>query len=249
MSTAPASSPNPAVADRLKPLTELLSRSHGPRLRTVTGYGEWLHSPADRRLPAHVLVVIDGLDPARLRADAAEVSMFGRLGLDPLFLELRAFGNSLDVFPLEFLEMQALYEVVNGDDLLAGLEFPPASLRLQVEEELRSLRCGLHQELAREGHRPRALRRMIAQRFGELSRVWRGMLSLAGQPVPAESLPLQNAVADQYGLDRLVLDQLRAVHEDVQRPDFEELGRIADTLDRLLATVTAQIDALDGAAG
>lgn len=249
MSTAASPSCNPAVAARLSPLTALLSRSHGGRLRTVTAYGEWLHRPDDRRAAATVLVVIDGLDPARLRADAAEVSQFGRLGLEPLFLEMQAFGHSLDVFPLEFLEMQALYEVVVGDDLLAGLTFPPAALRLQVEEELRSQRCGLHQELAREGHRPKALRRAVAQRFGELHRVWRGMLALAGQPVPAESLPLQEAVAAQYELDRVVLDQLRAVHDGLHVPEFEELGRLADGLDRLLAAVTTAIDALDGGAG
>jgi len=97
--------------------------------------------------------------------------------------------------------------------------------------------------------RPRALRRTIAQRFGELQRVWRGLLSLAGQPVPADSLPLLQAVAAQYELDRGVLDQLRAVQDGTRSPEFDELGRLADALDRLLATVTATVDGLEPGVG
>ncbi len=88
-----------------------------------------------------------------------------------------------------------------------------------------------------------------AQRFGELQRVWRGLLSLAGQPVPADSLPLLQAVAAQYELDRGVLDQLRAVQDGTRSPEFDELGRLADALDRLLATVTATVDGLEPGVG
>ena len=248
MSTVPEhpTAPTPAVHQRLGELVALLTRSHGPRLKTVTAYGPWLHEPGDRRAAATVLVVIDGLDPARLRADAADLTQLRRLGLEPLFLEYQALLHSLDVFPLEFLDMQALYEVAAGEDLLADLNFPPAALRLQVEEELRSQRCGFHQELAREGHRPRSLRKILAQRFGELSRVWRGLLSLAGQTVPAAELPLIHATAAHYGLDSSLLEQLRGVQEGERQPDFEELGRLADAFDRLLVTLTDTVDQLDG---
>lgn len=234
------------VAGRLAPLTAILTASCGPRLRTVTAWGEWLSEPGDRRLPAHALVVIDGLDPAQLRHDAAEVWKLARLGLDPTFFDLPAFRQSFDVFPLEYLAMQAEYEVVAGEDLLAQVTFPPAALRLQIEEELRSLRCGLHQELAREGHRPQVLRRVIAERFVALETVWRGLLNLAGQTAPAAQLPLLAAATQQYELDAGQLDALRGVAEGTLRPEFDELGRLADGLDRLLATLTDRVDVLDG---
>jgi len=113
MSNAPSQSPNPAVLARLSPLTALLTRSHGPRLRTVTAYGEWLHTPDDRRRPDHVLVVITDSTPDGMRPTRPKSAQFGRLGLVAAFLELQAISiprSSSRRIP----EMQSRYDVCSA---------------------------------------------------------------------------------------------------------------------------------------
>ena len=55
----------------------------------------------------------------------------------PLFMDREYIDGSLDSFPIEFLNMKERYELLYGEDVLAGVHVDLADLRLQIERELK----------------------------------------------------------------------------------------------------------------
>lgn len=234
---------NERLTARLAPLLALLEPAHGERLRAVIAYGPWVDGDYGTNA-AQVLVVIDDASTARLRPLAARIGQLQRQGIEPLFLATAELTTSLDVFPLEFLDMQASRAVLRGDDLLADLEFPPRALRLQCEEELRSLSHGLRQEVARNGHRPRTMRRWLADSFTALVPLWRGLLQLRGTIIPAQVDALLQETARSYGLDLQILEKLRQLANGAWRPEPAALDQLTDEFDALLGQLIDLIDAI-----
>ncbi|MDD5238670.1 MAG: nucleotidyltransferase domain-containing protein [Candidatus Omnitrophica bacterium] len=56
----------------------------------------------------------------------------------PLFFSEDYIKNSLDVFPVEFLDIKENYLVLYGRDVLSGLEIDIRNLRFQCEQELKA---------------------------------------------------------------------------------------------------------------
>src|SRR5205823_8787058 len=69
----------------------------------------------------------------------------------PLVLTESQIRTSLDVFPLEFLDLHERRSLLAGEDVLAGLEIARHNLRHQCEYELRSKLVGLRQAYLRGG--------------------------------------------------------------------------------------------------
>ena len=63
----------------------------------------------------------------------------------PVFFTERFITSSLDTFPIELMEMQRAYKVVEGKDVLDGLQFSNRNLRLQCERELKGKLLHLRQ--------------------------------------------------------------------------------------------------------
>src|SRR4029077_2096426 len=57
---------------------------------------------------------------------------------DPLFLTHRQIQKSVDVFPIEWTEIQESHLLIEGHDVLGELQVPRTYLRLQCEQELRA---------------------------------------------------------------------------------------------------------------
>ena len=61
----------------------------------------------------------------------------------PLIMTQDYIQNSLDSFPLEFLEIQQHHLCLFGQDSFAELSFYQPHLRLQCERELKSMLIGM----------------------------------------------------------------------------------------------------------
>ncbi len=61
-----------------------------------------------------------------------------KLRLNPIIITKEEHLNSLDVFPVEYLEMKENFKVVYGDDLITGIDVTNENLQHQIEFELRS---------------------------------------------------------------------------------------------------------------
>ena len=110
---------------------------------------------------------------------------YGKKGVAaPLIMTPEYILNSLDVFPIEFLNIKLLHHTVFGEDLFGDLEIKKADLRYQCERELKVKLIGLRQGyLSAAGDR-----RVITQNFvnsitGYIP-LFRGIIVLFGKEPP-----------------------------------------------------------------
>jgi hypothetical protein len=153
----------------------------------------------------------------------------------PLVMTASYIRDSLDAFPLEFLEVQQQHVTLFGPDAFADLAFEEGDVRLQCERELKVILIGLRQGLLASMGNERALGELEVDAAAGLLRTLRGMLWLKGQ---REAKPAGEVVAAVETLTGRRLDGLRtALDPTAERgwPVFEllyrdvaELGALVD---------------------
>lgn len=234
------------VVQEVEGFAQELARLYPDQLKSVLVHGpavEWEQRP--KGAAVNVLVVLaDASLEALQRAWEAVATWRRRLGVEPLFLSAAELERSLDVFPLEFLEMQAQHVCLYGPDVLADLAIPLRFLRVQVEEELKTKALWLRQTFVREGTNPRAVQRMLVQAFDGLLSLCGGLLRLRDLAPPTHPTALLQATAEAYGLDVDLLLTLRAVAEG-RRLTADEARRRLHAYDRMLTKLIAAVDDME----
>lgn len=114
-----------------------LAAAFGPALRTVVVYGsaettDFLPERSDVNLAA----VAEPLTFAHLQAVAQWYARWrAQRVAAPLLLAPADLTRSVDVFPLEMLDIQARHRTLIGDDLFSGLVVGRDNVRLECERE------------------------------------------------------------------------------------------------------------------
>jgi len=191
----------------------------------------------------NVLVVARVLDTTRLDAAAKALPRQRRSPLiEPLFLTRRQIESSLDSFPIEWLEIQERHLRLEGDDVFTGLAVPRTYLRLQCEHELRGKHIQLRQTLLLHRADSMALARMLRASASGFATLFRTLLRLRGEPLPAESARVIQRVADLYQLDAQGLLSAHLFRYSTRRLKADEVIALYH---RFLAEVDRLIGALE----
>lgn len=120
---------------------------------------------------------------------------------DPLFMTQSNIEKSLDTFPIEWLEIQERHLRLEGDDVIATLEVPRTYLRLQCEHELRGKFIQMRQAFLAHHDDAAKLERLLANAASGFAALFRTLLRLRGETVPANSAQVIERVSDVFGLD------------------------------------------------
>lgn len=222
-----------------------LATSCGDRLRTVALCGEAAgagYRPGRSRLDFAVLV--DTVDGQVLKAIAAS-----RLGAwtsrvtPPLVLDATYISSSLDVFPLEFLDLCDRHEVVFGaSDPFADLSFEREHLRLHIEQQLRGKLLHLREAyIGARGSRSK-VRRLLIDTPAAFETIARGILYVVESLRPTEPTALFAAVENELNLalpTLRLLEQVRTGSAHLTRKDVEPM------FDSYLAEVEALVARAD----
>lgn len=162
--------------------------------------------------------------------------------VDPLFLTQRQIENSLDVFPIEWLELRERHLLLEGDDLVASLEVPQTYLRLQCEHELRSRHLLLRQAYLASGAKPLGLQAVLKASASSFATLFRTLLRLRGETPPASTAQTIERVADLFRLDAEGLLGAHLVRYSSRRYKAAELLEIYR---RFLAEISRLVIAID----
>src|ERR1051325_11729045 len=121
----------------LDELVTQLRAAYGSGLRSVVLYGSAAagdHIPS--RSDYNVLVIVDQLDAARLRAASATARAWGEAGNPaPMTLTESEWRGSADVFPMEYADILERHKVLFGEAPFDGIRVERSDLRLQLEQE------------------------------------------------------------------------------------------------------------------
>jgi len=128
----------------------------------------------------NLVVILRQVTPALLRKAAGRSGLASPGAATPLFFDPETLQDSLDVFPIEFLDMQERHRILWGPDLLAPLRIGGANLRLQCEQELRGKLLRLRQAYIETAESPDDLRQVLLMAAGSLLVLVRTLLRLGG---------------------------------------------------------------------
>ncbi len=119
----------------------------------------------------------------------------------PLCLTPAYIRDSLDVFPIEFLDFKLIHINITGDDLLAELNIKREHLRLQCEREIKSRLINLRQGFLSSLGEDKYLRAILIDSVNGTAPLFRAILTLLDKPSPLNKADLFSALENQFGID------------------------------------------------
>lgn len=166
-----------------------LEKIYGDNLKSVVLYGSAAGGNHSKKFSDfNVFCVLENISPSELAKSNNLVRKWVKKGNPPLhFFDKSHIEKSLDVFPMEFLDIKEKHKVIFGADPLEGVIVDPKNLRLQCESELKGKLLHLRSFYAANCHKPRRIARMMVDSFSTFLTVFRALLRLSNVAVPDDA--------------------------------------------------------------
>lgn len=151
-------------------------------------------------------------------------------------------ANSLDCYPIEFLNMQNSHVLIHGEDVLEGLKFKPEDVRLQIEKELKGKLVLLRQGYLETEGRARQLRQLIGRSIMAFITVFNALIYLKQASIPQRRRDTIKEAARLITFDADVFLACVDIREGVDKFSGEE---IADIFKKYLRAVENMCNIVD----
>jgi hypothetical protein len=160
----------------------------------------------------------------------------------PLIMTPEYILNSLDVFPMEFMNIRLLHETVFGEDLFQNLVIDRSDLRLQCERELKVRLIGLRQGYLFSSGDAKILADLFINTISGYIPLFRGIILILGKEPPLRNEDVLTVLQEVSGVDtqvfktvlkqkkqktKMMIKQLNAIFKDYYVA-IEKLGDITD---------------------
>jgi len=239
---------------RIEPSAELLDRARrwldpvrtalGPEFLSAYLTGSVLTQGFDaRHSHINLLVVSRTLDLDTLTRLVTAIPPPGKPPrIEPLLLSRQQIEHSLDVFPIEWLEIRERHLRLEGEDFIEGLEVSREFLRLQCEHELRGKHIQLRQAYLAAHDKADELHRVLRGSASSFATLFRTLLRLRGETPPADNPAVIERLARLYDLHVEGLLGAHILRYTATRPPQAE---VIDTYRRFLTQIDRLILAID----
>ncbi len=217
----------------------------GANLASLVLYGSAARAQhIEGRSDLNLMILVKDASTGALRPAAGFLGDWLRSGNSPPLLFSEAeWRASADVFPLEIEDMRDAHRVLRGRDPLDGMVTDRASLRQQLEREVRGKLLHLRTEYAAIAKDPAALSRLLENSLSTFLVFFRATLRLKGMTPPGDSLELIRETCKATGVPALPFEWALAARMN-RAPnalrDFDPLaGQYVDAVERLAHVVNS----------
>jgi hypothetical protein len=234
----------PEIARRYLPFMSEVMAANGKHIHSIHVSGSALTVDFEPKLAdIHSVIVLHQMDLDFLKLLAPLGKKYGKKGLAaPLIMTPDYISSSLDVFPIEFLDLKLLHQTIHGEDLFADLEIRMDDLRQQCERELKSRLIGLRQDYLSAAGDRKILADGFNHAFSRYLPLFRGVIQLFGsQPAINPTAVLEqlqkattidlsafgNIFQARRKRQNLSMDQLNTVFTNCYQA-LEQLGKLVD---------------------
>ncbi len=157
--------------------------------------GEFLPTQSD----LNFLVVLESLDTLTFTKLSERTRRWARqFRVEPLFLTKKEIQQSLDVFPIEFSEMQDKHIWIYGENIFRKLKISTKALRVQCEHGLRSKLVLLRQGYLRS---PGQVKELLAMSAGAIAVLLRSVIHLKKDKAPLKHEEVVLQAAELFGIN------------------------------------------------
>lgn len=231
------------MADELKELVQRLNAAHKDNLKSAVLYGSAAAGePDDDGRPKRLLVVLDRITPAELKAAHSVAEWWKDEGNPiPVYFSSEEIADSSDVFPIEFMDMSEVRRVIYGKDPFDGLEISSQNLRHQLEYELRAKLLRLRRLYIPASRNANQLARLMADSLNNFVVLFRHVLSMRGKEAPLNKRACVKALSQELALDQTAFERIFEYAADEQVwlewETNEVFGKYLAQIERVIETV------------
>lgn len=170
---------------------------------------DYIHGKSD----INSVLVLKEMDSSCLDKLASMGRRYGKRRLRaPLIMTCEYIERSLDVFPIEFLDIKLIHKTIFGTDLLTDLSINKSLLRLQCERDLKAKLIHLHQGYISCSGGGRGLRALLLEAYPGFFPLFRAMISIVQINQPPSILKA-DVLSDVESSFNVSMDALREIKE------------------------------------
>jgi predicted nucleotidyltransferase len=228
--------------DIVEKLIADFSQAFGEKLISVILYGSAVsHEYRPGKSDINVAVILSDNEVSTISQITPYMNYWSKRGLaTPFFMTKSYITESLDTFPIEFLDIKNAHRVLFGEDILSGLEIQREHLRLQCERELRGTSLHLRKAYIHSIKKPEALLDIIHISIRHLIPIFRALLVLEQRNIPATRADVVGLVEDSFNLEGGSLSCLFTQSiADVKKNGQVVFDRYAKAIDALIKSIDA----------
>jgi hypothetical protein len=175
----------------------------------------------------NLLVVLTSAGMEKL-ADAIEtVNTWKKSRVAVPMIMTRAFiENSLDCYPIEFLNMRNSHILIHGENVLEQLKFKPEDLRLQIERELKGKLILLRNGYLEAGGNVKQLKQLISRSLTAFISIFNALLYLKKESAPHNRRDTIKEMAGLFAVDAGVFLSCADIKEGVDKLSGKEVEEV-----------------------
>ncbi|MCX5850142.1 MAG: hypothetical protein NTW65_11935 [Deltaproteobacteria bacterium] len=214
--------------DVFVPLTQDYLKVFGRDLISLILYGSAAGgSYVKGKSDINLLVVVTPEGIKRLEDSLSTVKHWRKCRVSvPLIMTKAFMENSLDCYPIEFLNMKKSHILIYGEDVLEQLNFKPEDLRLQIEKELKGKLILLRQGYLETEGNTKQLKQLVSRSFTAFISIFNALLYLKQKLAPQKRRDIIKEVAKLFAVDAEVFLSCADIKEGVDKLSGEEVADV-----------------------
>ena len=173
----------------------------------------------------NLMVILNDTSLINLKKCAGLVNSKKFNMLNPVFFTESYINKSIDVFPIEFLDMKENYVLLYGKDFLKELTINPKNLRFQCEQELKSKLINIKKAYLKSGEQE--LRGVIFKSFTSVMHILRNLVRLKGKDPVYLKEDCLNQVSREFNKELLNFKKILEAKKKDLKLNYAELDSLA----------------------
>lgn len=216
------------VREKVGPFFEEIIAAHSDNMDSIYVTGSAVAEDYDGETSdINSVVVLKVMDLKFVEFLAPMGKKYGKKRVSaPLIMTPGYIRTSLDVFPVEFLDLKHIHVTVFGEDILKDLTISNSDLRRQCEGDVKSRLIGLRQGyISSMGDRQILTERLAGSISGYMP-LFRGIICLVGRDRPLKEHDVISELASATGVDTTIFKKVLEIRRGRLKPAKEEIDRI-----------------------
>ncbi|OGW39543.1 MAG: hypothetical protein A2010_09945 [Nitrospirae bacterium GWD2_57_9] len=236
----------PGVAKKIAPMIEDIAAAHGQNLHSFHIVGSAILPDYNEKISdVNSVVVLRSMDLRFIEFLAPLGRKYGKKGIAaPLVMTPDYIRDSLDAFPIEFLDFKLIHKTVYGDDAFSALDIGKTHLRLQCEREIKTKQIGLRQGYISSLGKRKDLSAVLTRSFTGTMALFRAVILLMDKQPPVARAEVINQFGSCCGIGTDIFRELLALKSGNSKPSEQELRRMFERYSETLDAVRKIIDEL-----
>ncbi len=194
------------VQKKYIPYLEEMRGIHGDNLISVFLYGSAAGKDyIPKKSDINSVLVFKELDFEALKSSLKVISKgISKKIAAPLYMTKEYINSSLDVFPIEFLDMKENHVLLYGEDILSGLEIKGEHIRLFCEQQIKGKLIRIRQAYLEVGLKNKGMEALLKESLNALIPIFRNLIRLKQEQPPIGKEEIIRQVCLIFELDENV---------------------------------------------